>query len=389
MKINDLFTGNGFELNLDVIHNIPELNALKGCQQNQKFHQEGDAYVHTEMCVNAVYGYIKDMQMIGYDDMTIKCVITAVLFHDLGKPATYSVDGNGIHHAYGHEFASEKIARKLLWDESIRYREKVCGLVKNHMAALNIIGSKNVIEKIAALSLCRYFNMTELYYVKKADLAGTVNSFVPSDMEELEFYHNLTKSLKCEAFPCFGMSKDEYTDDRYTRYIRKLIFKEEYHKDEPTVWVHFMIGLPGSGKSTYVNEFLKTHPDAVVISRDMVRAELGFCEEGDKCVLDKEKEAEVSRACDSKLLKAVSQGKEVILDNMHTKKKYRDNVKDLLKSVFLKTNFRYEYTYCETTLENCMKCRPMISESVYKNMIESIDWPTPDEYHTFEIRYHL
>lgn len=147
--------------------------------------------------------------------------------------------------------------------------------------------------------------------------------------------------------------------------------------------ITLMIGLPGSGKSTYVDRH-KT-ANTVAISRDSIRAELGFCKEGDKCVLDKEKEDVVTKRFNHLLIKAVADGKDIYLDNMHTRRKYRDNVKELLKQNFPKTNFIYHYVYCETSLENCMKRRPMIPEEVYRKMIRSIDWPTADEYNTFEV----
>ena len=40
----------------------------------------------------------------------------------------------------------------------------------------------------------------------------------------------------------------------------------EKHKHQAIV----LVGLPGSGKSTYVNNFLKTHPEYVVLSSDSV-----------------------------------------------------------------------------------------------------------------------
>jgi hypothetical protein len=49
--------------------------------------------------------------------------------------------------------------------------------------------------------------------------------------------------------------------------------------------LHVMIGLPGGGKNTYIdNVLLKEEPDAVCLSRDDIRVELGYCTVDEKIV---------------------------------------------------------------------------------------------------------
>ena len=59
---------------------LPEIEALKGCEQPPQFHPEGDVFVHTR-------------RMIELLPETVSVpLVFSVLFHDIGKPATYSLD---------------------------------------------------------------------------------------------------------------------------------------------------------------------------------------------------------------------------------------------------------------------------------------------------------
>jgi len=63
----------------------------------------------------------------------------ACLFHDLGKPATLSVDDNGKRHFYSHEYASEEIAKSAM--ERLHYSKKLIKqvglLISYHMRPLD------------------------------------------------------------------------------------------------------------------------------------------------------------------------------------------------------------------------------------------------------------
>lgn len=63
-----------------------------------------------------------------------KVLRLAVLFHDIGKPETISVDEKGIHHFYGHAAVSEEMSRRIL--RELRYDNDtisaVTRLVKYH-----------------------------------------------------------------------------------------------------------------------------------------------------------------------------------------------------------------------------------------------------------------
>jgi poly(A) polymerase len=59
---------------------LPEVAQLKGCEQPPQFHPEGDVFVHTRRMLELLP-----------PDVSVPLVFS-VLFHDIGKPATYSFD---------------------------------------------------------------------------------------------------------------------------------------------------------------------------------------------------------------------------------------------------------------------------------------------------------
>jgi len=103
---------------------LPEMEALKGCEQPPEFHPEGDVFVHTRLMLT----------MLAPDAPL--GLILAVLFHDLGKPATRTVDETGRIRFNGHEGVSESMSLKIL--QRLRFPneviEAVLPAVRLHMS---------------------------------------------------------------------------------------------------------------------------------------------------------------------------------------------------------------------------------------------------------------
>ena len=59
---------------------IPEMMALKGCEQPPQFHPEGDVWVHTRAMLALLPAQVSVP------------LVFAVLLHDIGKPPTFSLD---------------------------------------------------------------------------------------------------------------------------------------------------------------------------------------------------------------------------------------------------------------------------------------------------------
>jgi poly(A) polymerase len=70
---------------------LPEIEALKGCEQPPQFHPEGDVFRHTRLMLSLLP-----------NEVSVPLVFS-VLLHDIGKPATASVDETGRIRFSGHD----------------------------------------------------------------------------------------------------------------------------------------------------------------------------------------------------------------------------------------------------------------------------------------------
>ena len=70
---------------------LPEVEAMKGCEQPPQFHPEGDVFKHTRIMMELLPAEVS------------LPLVFSVLLHDIGKPKTASVDENGRIRFNGHD----------------------------------------------------------------------------------------------------------------------------------------------------------------------------------------------------------------------------------------------------------------------------------------------
>jgi len=81
---------------------LPELEAMKGCEQPPQFHPEGDVFQHTRL-----------MLQLLPEKVSLPLVLS-VLFHDIGKPPTSSVDEEGRIRFNGHDRIGAEMTEGLM-----------------------------------------------------------------------------------------------------------------------------------------------------------------------------------------------------------------------------------------------------------------------------------
>ena len=91
---------------------LPEITALKGCEQPPQFHPEGDVFVHTR----------KMLELLP-PEVSVPLVFS-VLFHDIGKPATftYSAEEDRIRFS-GHDKLGAEMTARIM--ERLRFSREV------------------------------------------------------------------------------------------------------------------------------------------------------------------------------------------------------------------------------------------------------------------------
>ena len=103
---------------------LPEIEALKGCEQPAQFHPEGDVFVHTRAMLDLL------------PSDAPASVVLSVLFHDIGKPPTfrYHADEDRIRFS-GHDRVGANMTEKLM--ERLRFSrhdiDRVTEAVRQHM----------------------------------------------------------------------------------------------------------------------------------------------------------------------------------------------------------------------------------------------------------------
>lgn len=370
------------------IEKIPEFSVLKKCEQNPRWHSEGDAWRHTKLVCEAMEKRLKDSNYTyKKHPQTVKLLMTAALFHDVGKGVTTQFK-KGNWHAYGHEVEGEKITRRLLWDEGYEFREHVCGLVRWHMEPLRVFdNSKDVLEKIAKLSKCTH--IANLCLLKLCDIDGSHQSPECSTSEEdiakINELYNMAHYLCCSAKPL-----DVPLDGKYE-------WKKVSDKRKP-INVYMMVGLPGSGKDTFIQNILlsgdidfmgafdyyrnvmtTTLPEnTVILSRDDIRVELGFCTEKQKIVGTKYQEDKVTKVFNDRLKDAADKGLNIVIDAINIKKEYRLRLLEMLSNY--KTIINYVYVEAENIETNIGRRHSQIDKKVLIDMTERFEYPTYDEY---------
>ena len=134
---------------------IKELKDMDGFMQNNRYHVY-DVKDHT----------LKVLESIE-KRTPILCI--SALFHDLGKPAAYFLDENGVGHFHGHALISADLATKYLNEFCLPKKdvERIVKLVKYHDYPVD---TKSQVKKL--MSKIGKDLIEDMFVLKRADIMG-------------------------------------------------------------------------------------------------------------------------------------------------------------------------------------------------------------------------
>lgn len=377
MRVHDILNDEGY-VNLEHVLKLPEFKALENTPQSSVWHGEGNCLNHTLMVYDEMVKLLKNgapfrngateeaFSKYRIDEVAL---LVAALCHDLGKATTTKWDdGLKEYKTKNHGLEGERITRKLFFDEpDINLRERICWLVRQHMALHHVfdIDSK-VYERMMRLYFDRG-NILELCYLNYADSMGSIND---ESRDGDGFVNDRIERVLMSDFSA-----------SLTRYDLERHYYGAIKGSTPTsTKVYVMLGIAGSGKSTWIQN---NHPDLPVISRDIIREELGYIKHGEKAKLGKKEESKVSEAFMEKAIKCLENGQDIVIDNLNLTKRYRD----AYHKEFLRFAPWYEYVYVEapTIEDNVARRNGQIPKAEIYRMLDNMEFPEPHEYNTLTL----
>ena len=133
-----------------------------------------------------------------------------------------------------------------------------------------------------------------------------------------------------------------------------------------------LVGIPGSGKTTYAEKYIKEHPDTVHLSSDKIRAELWGNEatQGDN--------SEVFSLMQSRAIEALNNGKDVVYDATNVTRKDRAYIISICPN-FVKIECHIIWAPIEMCIERDAARARTVGKEVIDKMLKRFQAPYYDE----------
>ena len=169
LLLKSRYPSRGFRLikKLDILKYLPELQAIVNVPQSQKWHPEGDVWIHTMMALDSMSRELE----IGNEKQKLK-LLFAVLCHDFGKATTTAVDKEGNIRAIGHESAGLAPTKSFMYrfTDEHDFIASLLPLVEHHLKPSQFYAQGTKAPAIRRLAT--KVNIVELVSVAKADFLG-------------------------------------------------------------------------------------------------------------------------------------------------------------------------------------------------------------------------
>ena len=319
-----------------------------------KYHMEDSVYSHTMMVC-------KLAQHLCPEDQNIQI---ACLLHDIGKVFTRveNIEKQKVsffNHAQYSFFHSIDILNRMCFyfpldDKDI---QEILSLIALHDRLMRIesnatklaktfIDNKFLLEKLAKLYYCdvngRFFDTTvdcKDRYIDREDVYRIAQS---------RTHTNLTANFKNE--------------------------------------ITFLIGLPCSGKSTYVKQLLRKDYRLSVISRDDILLDLAETNNYDEA-WNKVDQKEVDKLLNEELRDCLADGDNIVIDMTNLSRKGRNKFLSQIPKTYKKKCVLFCTGLDVIKDRNNNRKNKLISKDVYNRMVTSFSLPLYDQFHEIEWKF--
>ncbi|MDA0160107.1 AAA family ATPase [Solirubrobacter ginsenosidimutans] len=189
----------------------------------------------------------------------------ATLLHDAGKPATTRYE-RGRWTAPGHARHGAIIARRVLWEAGLSpfARERICGLVRHHMAPYRLIDSEHATRRTIEISLEAG--------VRRQHLLSRSDALARSDdlTTDVDLFAVHAEELGCLERP-YPFASDHARFTYFTHPSRDPAYAAH---DDTRSRVVVLSGLPGAGKDQWIARHHQGRPTIAVDDRERARTYL-------------------------------------------------------------------------------------------------------------------
>lgn len=306
-KDTSWFLNQDLSVNIKNIKHCREFQLLESTPHSKRWHKEGNPLKHSLLVSKEMHKIItNELKDIPLRDK--KILMIASICHDLGKATTTYFDkSENDWKCKNHGAVGERITRNLIFDESDYWmREEICWLVRCHMVFHHFVDCSDE-KKFSTITMLSQGNSSveKLLWLNMADTYGSISPENDRESEENKF--NIIKNM-ADMHKCY----------------KKPYYSTKINKSNCNMYV--MIGVPGSGKDTYIKKFL---PNVESICRDDIREEITYGNvEGRKLYLDNKKEAIVTDIVNNRIKKCCEENKSFIINQTNIKKKNRAQLKE-------------------------------------------------------------
>lgn len=374
---------------------LPLLHDLEATPQDAQWHAEGNVLIHTTMVLEETYALL-ETELPGICPKRRAALVLGAALHDIAKPLTTrerEIDGRVRLVCPRHEERGRAyLALSLIECLPFEILNSVMSLTGYHNAPKLLVVRDKAAGDYHRLS--RLVDLELVYWLEVADMRGRECIDKAKQLEQLELFALFAKEYQCwdslqasrwnqeiiAALPGYSSATVDFVAAKATIDLengvistpQEAIAKSYGYRDAyPEVVV--MVGLSGSGKSTWIAENLGDHQ---VISLDDIRASLSTRD-------DQQKNSKVLRMAKELLREALRAKKRIVWDATSLRADFRSGVIDLANDYgALVTIAAFLCPAQELVRRNKARANPVPAAVRLKQALGA-QWPEVTESHRF------
>lgn len=352
----------------EIERDLSVLGELRGCLQDPLHHGEGDVHTHTRMVCEALL-QMPAFRALPVDERAL--LLCAALLHDVAKPGCTVLEDGRIR-APGHGPRGALMSRALLWRRGAPFavREQIAALVRCHQVPFYLIDEPDAARR--AISVSQTARCDLLALLAEADARGRICADQPRLLDQVALFAACCEELGCLRAPYpfandhsrFLYFRSEDRDPSYAAY------------DDTRCEVVLMCGLPGAGKSHFIEHHLRDWP---LISLDALREELG--------VDPDEGQGPVVEAARQRAREALRRGQGFVWNATSISRQLRRQCIDL----FAAYGARVRIVYVEASEPRLLQQNAGRAARVPAAVIERLllRWEVPDRSEAHQVQYQV